>query len=234
MIFSQHVVTARAVWLILIWECKQFPTRNTAFLFVGLKLSFSRDVSSPAGFCGARRHSVLGERGWVCLLCACQKGRWTLAADPYAGAKGAAHNADLADVWAKLPWKMNSGKANPCTLLQRRVMFQALTSQQWALNNPHLPPDFAACGKSSVLKPNHEVTQQGMVGKKMLWAEAKMDPSQILMALDFGLNPDLSHASAERAPLCSFQRTVAIYLNKIMLHFYTSLLFPSQFLLKLF
>lgn len=144
MIFSQHVVTARAVWLILIRECKQFPTGNTAFLFVGLKLSFSRDASSPAGFWGVRRHSVLGERGWVCLLCACQMGRWSLAADPDAGA---AHSTDLSDVWAMLTWRMNSGKANPCTLLQGRVMFQTLTSEQWALNNPHLQI-FLAIGKA--------------------------------------------------------------------------------------
>lgn len=225
MIFSQHVVTARAVWLILIWECKQFPTGNTAFLFVGLKLHFSRDVLSPAGFWGARRHSVLGERGWVCLLCACQRGRWTLAADPDAGAEGAAHNADLADVWAKLPWKMNSGKANPCIPLQGRMMFQALTSQQWALNNLHLPPDFAGYRKSSVLKPNHAVTQQGMVDKKMLWAEAKMDPSQILLVLDFGLNPDLSHASVDMSTSlqfsenCSYIWTKSCFISTLLYYF---------------
>jgi len=51
------------------------------------------------------------------------------------------------------------------------------------------------CFKTKPRRVN--LTQQGMVGKKMLWAEDKMDHSQILLAFDFGLNPDPSHASAD-------------------------------------
>lgn len=64
-----------------------------------------------------------------------------------------------------------------------------------------------------------------MVGKEMLWAGGKMELSQILLAIDFGLNPILSHASAElllSAQLsenCRFIPVKSCFSSTLLYHF---------------
>lgn len=48
----------------------------------------------------------------------------------------------------------------------------------------------------------------------MLWAEDKMDHSQILLAFDFGLNPDPSHASADMSISLQFSENYSYILPK--------------------